>query len=133
MKTILVADDNAHIRMFCKQQLEGEGYRVVLAPDGGEAVLAVQSNCVDLAILDVRMPAVGGIEAAERIKAIAPALPIVFFTANGRAEIPRRWTELAVACLEKSEDLGELKRLCATVLQSTDDQFSRSETAMNVK
>ena len=81
MKTILLADDNKNIREFCKRELEDEGYRVLLARDGREAAQIVQSEPLDLAILDLNMPVVNGWEAAERIRAADPRVPIMFFTA----------------------------------------------------
>jgi CheY-like chemotaxis protein len=120
MKCILFADDNKNIREFCKQELEAEGYRVLLATDGKEAVRLAKYGGVDLAILDVRMPGVDGLEAAARIKAIAPAIAVVFFTADCQGRMPERWSELALGWIAKSNDLRELKRLCAVVLQSAD-------------
>jgi len=130
MKSILFADDNINIRAFCKQELEAEGYRVLLASDGEEAARLLHYASIDLAILDIGMPIVGGVEAGRRIKSIAPDIPIIFFTANGRHRMPNRWSELAFACLEKSNDLSELKRLCASVLQP---QGSRSSEAGTVE
>jgi hypothetical protein len=60
------------------------------------------------------------VEAARRIRSIAPDIPIVFFTANGRERMPNLWSELASGCVEKSEDFGELKRLCASLLGPSD-------------
>src|SRR5262249_35096022 len=106
MRCILFADDSINIRTLCKQELEGEGYRVLLAADGEEAVRLVQYASVDLAILDIGMPIVSGLEAARQIKSIAPTLPIVFFTAQSGAGMPNRWSELALGCIEKSGGLG---------------------------
>jgi two-component system NtrC family response regulator len=129
MKSILFADDNKNIREFCKQELEAEGYRVLLASDGEEAVRLAKYGGVNLAILDVRMPGVDGVEAAERIKAISPAIPVVFFTANYPGRVPQRWSELALGWLAKTNDLSELKRVCALVLQSADAPPCRPEIA----
>lgn len=129
MKSILFADDNHNIRTFCKQELEAEGYRVLLAGDGEEAVRLVHYASVDLAILDVSMPVISGLEAAQRIRSIAPTMPIVFFTAGGCDRLPSRWSELALGCVEKSDDLGELKRLCASLLRSADSGPREDETA----
>jgi len=131
MRCILFADDSINIRTLCKQELEGEGYRVLLAADGEEAVRLVQYASVDLAILDIGMPIVSGLEAARQIKSIAPTLPIVFFTAQSGAGMPNRWSELALGCIEKSGGLGELKRLCAALLVRAGTQPSRSEAAMD--
>ena len=106
MKTLLFADDNKNIREFCRQELEDEGYRVVLARDGREAVRLVREEHPDLAILDICMPRAGGLEAVERIKTIDPAIPIIFFTANDEDCVTDSRSRFANACVEKSEDRG---------------------------
>ena len=122
MKTILFADDNKNIREYCRAVLEDEGYRVVVAHDGFEAVQAYRRECPDLAILDLSMPRVGGMEALERIKQLAPDLPVILFTANDDECLRDRRAALAVACVEKSNDLGDLKGIVAATLRR-----SRSE------
>lgn len=116
MHTLLFADDRKNIREFCKHELEEEGYRVIVARDGREAVRLVQEEHPDLAILDICMPRAGGLEAVERIKAIDPAIPIIFFTANDEDCVTDSRSRFANACVEKSEDLGELKRTVTRLL-----------------
>jgi len=118
MKRILFADDNKNIREFCRQELEDEGYRILPARDGIEAVLLAQKEHLDLAILDINMPVLGGFEAAQRIKAIARSIPVVFFTANNEDCIPDHCSELASACVEKTDDLTELKQVVARLLRA---------------
>ena len=72
MTTILLADDKKNIRDFCKQELEDEGYHVVLARDGQEAIQLVQQEPPDLVVLDLCMPRVGGLDAVEPIRASPP-------------------------------------------------------------
>jgi two-component system autoinducer 1 sensor kinase/phosphatase LuxN len=120
MRIILFADDNKNIREFCKQELEDEGYRVLLARDGAEAERLVQKDHVDLAILDINMPMMNGFEAAQRIKAIAPAIPIMFFTAHDEDCLRDHRSRLAAACVEKTNDLAELKRIAARLLTNHD-------------
>jgi CheY-like chemotaxis protein/RNase P/RNase MRP subunit POP5 len=118
MKSILFADDNKNIREFCKLELEDDGYRVFLACDGKEATRFAQTQHLDLAILDISMPIMGGLEAAERIKAIAPSVPIMFFTAHD--DVCVRAGDLAMACVEKSDDLTELKHAITQLLTIRD-------------
>ncbi len=110
MKTILLADDEKNIREFCKQELEDEGYRVILARDGREAIKLFQKERPDLVILDLRMPRLGGLDAIGPIWAIAPEVPVILFTANDEDCVTDGRSRHAVACVEKSEDLTELKR-----------------------
>ena len=110
MATILLADDQKNIRDFCKQELEDEGYRVILARDGREAIRLIRKEPPDLVILDLCMPRVGGLDAVEPIRALAPEIPIILFTANDEDCMTDDRSRHAVACVEKSEDLTELKR-----------------------
>ena len=78
---ILVAEDEALIRMDLVEMLQGAGYEVVAqATNGQEAIdLAIQHK-PDLAILDVKMPILDGISAAEKIIEIAPVLMLTAFS-----------------------------------------------------
>jgi len=118
MTTILLADDKKNIREFCKQELEDEGYRVILARDGQEAIELVRKEPPDLVILDLCMPRVGGLDAVEPIRVIAPEVPIILFTANDEDCVTDGRCRHAVACVEKSEDLTELKRAIVGTLAS---------------
>jgi CheY-like chemotaxis protein len=121
MKRILFADDNGHIREYCKRAFEVEGYCVVLARDGNEAVRLAMNESFDLIILDLSMPSVGGLEAARRIKTIRPLLPIMFFTAHDEDCLPASRRDLALACVEKTDDLTELKQVVAKLLETSDE------------
>jgi CheY-like chemotaxis protein len=110
MKTILVADDSRNIREFCRATLEDDGYRVLLASDGLEAIRVFFEQAPDLAILDISMPKVNGLEALDRINMRAPDVPVILFTAHDEDCLRDRRSRLATACIGKSGDLGELKR-----------------------
>ena len=77
---ILIAEDETIVRLDLRGVLERAGHEVLEARDGGEAVVLAGEWCPDLAILDVKMPVLDGVEAARRINAAAP-LPIVLLTA----------------------------------------------------
>lgn len=79
-KKILVADDNSEIREFVRVLLESEGYAVVEATDGDEAVQKTDGG-VDLIILDVMMPRKSGFKACMEIREKTKA-PILFLTAK---------------------------------------------------
>jgi CheY-like chemotaxis protein len=118
MATILFADDCANIREFCRQELEEEGYRVLLARDGKEALDLVQSERPALAILDIWMPRINGLEAAERIAAIDPGIQVILFTNNDELCLRDPRSAFAAACIEKGDDFTELKRTIVSVLGS---------------
>ncbi len=116
MTTILLADDCANIRKLLKQELEDEGYRVLVARDGKEAVEVVRSDRPDLAVLDILMPRANGLEAAEHIRRIDPAIAVILFTNNDELCVCDTRSAFAAACVEKHADLDELKRAIRYVL-----------------
>lgn len=78
-ETILLAEDDPLVRELAREMLIRGGYTVLAAVDGEEAVSVFNSNPdVDLLILDVVMPGLGGHEALERIRAIRPDIPALF-------------------------------------------------------
>ncbi|MBM7566710.1 response regulator transcription factor [Paenibacillus sacheonensis] len=79
--TILIADDEAEIADLVELHLEKEGYRCIKAASGQEAVQAVQSQTIDLAILDIMMPGLDGYEVTRRIREHS-AMPIIFLSAK---------------------------------------------------
>jgi two-component system, response regulator PdtaR len=93
---ILVAEDETIIRLDLKETLERAGFEVCgEARDGEEAVELAREEKPDLAVLDVKMPRVDGIEAARRILAERP-IPIVMLTAYGHDELVTRAVEAGV-------------------------------------
>jgi two-component system, response regulator PdtaR len=93
---ILVAEDETIIRLDLKETLERAGFEVCgEARDGEEAVELAREEKPDLAVLDVKMPRLDGIEAARRILAERP-IPIVMLTAYGHDELVARAVEVGV-------------------------------------
>ena len=93
---ILIAEDETIIRLDLRGLLERAGYDVVAeAKDGEEAVSLAREHEPDLAVMDVKMPRLDGIEAAKRILAERP-IPIVMLTAYGQDELVGRAVEAGV-------------------------------------
>ncbi|MDQ3777648.1 MAG: response regulator [Actinomycetota bacterium] len=93
---ILIAEDETIIRLDLRNLLEDAGHEVCAeARDGAEAVQLAREQSPDLAILDVKMPHLDGIEAAKRILEERP-IPIVMLTAYGQDELVSRAVEAGV-------------------------------------
>ena len=93
---ILVAEDETIIRLDLKDLLERAGFEVCAeARDGEEAVELARTLRPDLALMDVKMPRLDGIEAARRILEERP-IPIVMLTAYGQDELVSRAVEAGV-------------------------------------
>ncbi len=82
--TILYVEDNSDNRKLVRRVLEVEGYAVVEAQDGHEAMERLESQSIDLALMDINMPEMDGYTLTSRIKAMPrfARLPIVAVTAN---------------------------------------------------
>ena len=104
---ILVAEDETLIRMDLVEMLQGAGYEVVAqATNGQEAVELASLHKPDLAILDVKMPILDGISAAEKILEIAPVLML---TAYSQKELVDRARDAGVmAYVVKPFAIGDL-------------------------
>ena len=98
--TVLVVDDEAPVRAFTKDALEMLGHRVLLAENGQQALDLLGSNAgVDLVVLDVIMPVVGGVEAFSEMRRRWPRLAILVASGYSRQEaqhlgIPADWPVL---------------------------------------
>jgi len=81
---ILVVDDNAANRALAQATLEDEGFTVLLAANGGDAVQVFERETPDCVLLDIRMPGIDGPAACERIRALPNGhdVPVVFLTAQ---------------------------------------------------
>src|SRR6476646_9963757 len=84
---VVIAEDEALIRLDLKEMLEEEGYVVVAeAADGAAAVRLAEEHRPDLVVLDVQMPVLDGISAAEQIAAARTA-PVLILTAFSQREL----------------------------------------------
>jgi DNA-binding response OmpR family regulator len=105
--TILVAEDDAAIAVLLIEVLGEEGYVVQLAASGADALAALQTDRLDLALIDLHLPGLSGWELLSVARAQQIDMPIVIMTASTPAA-----DELAAAgasaCLFKPFDLDEL-------------------------
>ena len=109
MKTVLVVEDDKDIAMGLKLRLGVNGYDVHVAHDAATAGIVARRCNPDVALLDISMPGGDGFDVAARLRGIFGGLPIIFLTANSRAEFRIRANEMgAQAFFEKpysSDDL----------------------------
>ena len=88
MRRILIADDEHNIRHILDFSLHVEGFDVIVADDGEEAVALAASEAPDLIVMDVMMPGCGGIEACRRLKQDVRTrqIPVILLTARSSRE-----------------------------------------------
>ncbi len=83
---ILVVDDDRKLREMLRRALEGAGFEVVTAEDGGRALAAVSQKAPDLIVLDVLMPGVDGFGVTRRLRERGDAVPILMLTVRDAVE-----------------------------------------------
>ncbi|AJQ57579.1 DNA-binding response regulator [Bacillus thuringiensis] len=79
--TILIADDDLKIAELIEIHLKKEGYQVVKATDGEDAIEIIQSQAIDLVVLDIMMPKMDGYEVTRQIRT-KQNMPIIFLSAK---------------------------------------------------
>lgn len=84
--TILVVDDEESMRHFLGKTLQREGYRVITAADGPDAIHAAQNDPPDLALVDIRMPGMDGVALMRTLRSALPRLPVILMTAFGSVQ-----------------------------------------------
>jgi two-component system, cell cycle sensor histidine kinase and response regulator CckA len=96
-QTILVVDDEAVARRFLKRALSSEGYEVLLANDGEEALALLRSltNMVDLVITDLVMPGMGGHAFALEVGTLPAPPPVLYISAyeSPQGEMAKRFLQ----------------------------------------
>ena len=120
MARILVVDDQREVRSALQRALERGGHEVMVAVDGLDGVRAVRSAPVDLALIDIHMPEMDGIELLINFKAAAPSMPVIVMSGS---EQSRRLDLLkdasllgATGILAKPFTLEELRAAVARAL-----------------
>jgi len=109
-KRILIADDEKNMRWVLGQALSKEGFEIVEAADGKEALASVSEQEPDVMVLDCRMPGPDGMEVLRRLRAKGATFPIIMLTAFGNVQQAVEAVKAgATEYLSKPFDLEELK------------------------
>lgn len=133
MPTIVVADDDRAIRESLRRALSLAGYDVVSASNGNEVLRALDSNTVDLLVLDVTMPELDGVATTKLIRAQGRPEPILMLTA--RTELSDRIAGLDAGAddyLAKPFDLPELQARIRALLRRPAQVSSGAESPLVV-
>jgi DNA-binding response OmpR family regulator len=112
-QTILVVDDDEDIRAVVCHNLEGDGFRVLVAGGADEAIEMVEQEVPDLVILDIMMPVRDGYDVLAEIRSRPDTvdLPVVLLTAKrGESDIWEGWSSGADYYMTKPFEVGELLR-----------------------
>jgi DNA-binding response OmpR family regulator len=104
---ILIVDDDQNILRLYKEELEDEGYIIVTASNGQEAIEMFEKEDPDLVTLDILLPDIDGIKLLRQMKEKKPRLPIIMSTAYDYRDDFAVWA--SEAYIVKSSDMTELK------------------------
>jgi len=124
-KTVLVAEDEAIVRCFMKRMLEKEGYKVIVAEDGEEAVARFREHDdISLVLSDVVMPGKNGKEMLVDIRALKPGIKAVFISGYAAEVIKDKGlldegTELIRKPFDKNELLRKVREMLGGVKDAT--------------
>jgi len=112
---ILLVDDEEHIRLLFKEELEEEGYTIDVASNGFEALDKMKGQHFDLVVLDIKMPGMDGIQTLNEIKKIDKEQHVILCSAYG--EFKQDFSSwVSDAYVVKSADMRELKETIKSVL-----------------
>jgi two-component system response regulator (stage 0 sporulation protein F) len=115
-KKILIVEDEEGLRLLYEEELKAEGYEVLTAGNGKEAIQKLEEGKPDLIILDIVMPVMDGLEALGRIVGKERKIPIILHTSYpGYRQDFISWA--ADAYVTKSTDLDELKKKVKELLE----------------
>lgn len=115
---ILIAEDNEISRELMASVLKTQGYNVIPASDGSEAITVIQNSHVDLALLDLNMEPKGGFEFAKHLILNGISLPVVIVTADDSTDLLSRANEYGITrVLHKPVDPNRLLSLVENVLK----------------
>jgi len=120
---VLVADDDRDLCDSMKDVLTGEGYRVSTAYDGIMAVEQAEKNNFDIMLIDLKMPALNGLETYQAIREFRPDVVAIVITGYRQetSELVQRALQQSVyTCLEKPIDMDDLVSLLAQIEEQKD-------------
>jgi len=118
---ILLADDDKAVRKALGRVLETEGFDVLTAENGGEAVREFLAECPDLVLLDLKMPEKDGWEAFDLIERLHPFVPVIVITAR-----PHQYNRAVMAgidaLMEKPLDMPLLMETINRLLKESENE-----------
>ena len=94
MARILIVEDDKDIARALQLRLVNKGFEVSVAHDAATATIVARKAKPDVALLDISMPGGSGFDVAERLLGIFGSLPMIFLSADGRAEMRTKAKEM---------------------------------------
>ena len=118
--SILIIDDEPHLPHQFARYLKKHGYEVCTAADGEAGLQELQKNSIDLVLLDLRLPKLGGLDVLKEIRKSEQELPVVMLTAHGDVQTAVTAMKLGASdYLLKGFDLDELLVVVQRALETS--------------
>jgi two-component system, OmpR family, response regulator PhoP len=133
---LLLVEDDAALRLGLARQLEGDGYRVDQAGDGEDGLFQAREYPVDLAIVDLGLPKLGGLKVVQSLRADGRTLPILILTARGSWQdkvvgLEAGADDYLVKPFEYPELAARIKALLRRSLKATSDVLKLGPLAID--
>lgn len=132
MPRVLVVDDTKNIRSMLTTCLEIEGYNVVSASNGQEALDLLYPEEFDLVFLDIKLPEISGTEVLRRIREMGNTVPVIIMTAFATVKNAVECTKLgAVAYLQKPFTAEKVRHVLAEIQGNTKNNPGNIDDLLN--
>ena len=123
--SVLIADDDDLCRETLRDIVEPEGYRTILVSSGEEAIEIIRVECIHLALFDVQMQRMTGLETVQLVHQINALLPCILVTANASQEVIRQAFQVrAYSVIPKPVSKGILLYTMLKALKAYQDSLS---------
>lgn len=117
-ETILLVEDDPHLRMLLASVLRGRGYTVLVAADGADALALCKAGggCADLVVTDVIMPRMNGPQLIQKLKALVPTVRVLYMSGYTGDTVPEDLAETEASYLQKPFGPHELAKKVRSIL-----------------
>jgi DNA-binding NtrC family response regulator len=130
--TIMVVDDDVALADGLADVLDAKGYNVSVANDGFKALELVNQHILDIALMDIRMPQMNGVETFRRIKAIRPQMKVIMMTAYSAENlVDEAMQEGAKEVINKPINLDRLIALIEAIDSKAKVTMQNNDLAFN--
>lgn len=116
MYKVLLVENEKHLRDWYKEELEEDGFDILLASTGKEALQRIKEDSVDLAVLDIKLRGMSGLEVLEKVVGERRKVPAIIHSAYPQYK-DNFWSWAAEEFIVKSSDLSELKEAIQRTLR----------------
>jgi DNA-binding NtrC family response regulator len=130
--TIMVVDDDVALADGLADVLDAKGYNVSVANDGFKALDLVKNHILDIALMDIRMPEMNGVETFKRIKVIRPQMKVIMMTAYSAENlVDEAMQEGAKEVINKPINLDRLIALIEAIDSKAKVTMQNNDLAFN--